>query len=55
MTNLYGALERQHQYVLEVRHHRVMEALKQDQVAQQPPAHKRRKVDITDVCYYESE
>jgi len=55
MTNLYGALERQHQYVLEVRHHRVMEALKQDQVAQQPPAHKRRKVDITDVCYYQSE
>lgn len=55
MTNVYYGLERQHQYALEVRHRRVIETLKLERLAAQPPASKRRKVDITDVCYYASD
>jgi len=55
MSNVYYGLERQHQYVLEVRHHRVKESLKLERLAAQPPAPKRRKVDVTDVCYYASD
>jgi hypothetical protein len=55
MTNVYYGLEQQHQYVLKVRHRRVMNALKLELIAQQPPAHKRRKLDMTDVCYYHSD
>lgn len=52
MTNVYHGLDQQHQYVLKVRHQRVMEALKEERLAQQPPAQKRRKVDMTDVTHY---
>jgi len=55
MTNVYYGLERQHQYALEVRHRRIMESLKLERLAGQPPAPKRRKVDVTDVCYYGSD
>jgi len=55
MTNVYYGLERQHQYTLEVRHRRVMDSLKLERLAPHPPAPKRRKVDNTDVCYYESD
>lgn len=55
MTNVYHGLERQHQYTLEVRHHRVIETLKLERLAAHPPASKRRKMDITYVCYYESD
>ena len=52
MTKVYYGLEQQHQYVLKVRHRRMIEVLKEERLAQQPPAHKRRKVDMTDVTHY---
>jgi hypothetical protein len=55
MTKVYHGLDQQHQYVLKVRHRRIMEALKEERQGQQPPAQKRRKVDMTDVCYYSSD
>jgi len=55
MSNVYYGLERQHQYTLEVRHRRVLDSLKLERLAAQPPAPKRRKVDVTDVCYYASD
>ena len=55
MTNVYYGLERQHQYALEVRHRKVIKSLKVERLAAHPPAPKRRKVDITEVCYYESD
>ena len=55
MTKVYHGLDQQHQYVLKVRHRKIMEALKLEEIARQPPAQKRRKVDMTDVCYYETD
>jgi hypothetical protein len=55
MEIIFDAFQRFHKYVLHIRNAKWIEELEQEHSIPGPPAAKRRRVDVTDVCYYDSD